>query len=51
MTDRERRAEKLLARGGHSRPVWIGDDGWFRIGHTDDMRQMLDDLGIKTSAQ
>ena len=53
MDDSERRdrAERLLARDKYPRPVWIGDDGWFRIGHTDDMRQMLDDLGIKTSAQ
>ena len=24
--------------------VWVGDDGNFRVGHSDDMRTMLDDL-------
>jgi len=53
VTDAERyeRAKALLARATVARPVWIGDDGWLRIGRTDDMRQMLDDLGIKTSSQ
>lgn len=48
MSDQERieRAKLLLKRCAMARPVWIGCDGWFRVGHTDDMRQMLDDLGI-----
>lgn len=33
-----------------SRPVWFGDDGIARIGHSDDMRSFLDDMNIKTSA-
>lgn len=33
-----------------TRPVWIDDAGWLRIGRTDDMIQMLEDIGIKTRA-
>jgi hypothetical protein len=34
-----------------TRPVWIGCDGWLRVGRTEGMVTMLDDLGIRTSAQ
>jgi hypothetical protein len=52
MTDRERieRAKQLRDRVTINRAPWIGCDGWFRIGHTDDMRQMLDDLGVPSRA-
>ena len=52
MTDRERieRAKHLLLRAQITRPVWIGCDGWLRIGRTDDMVCMLDDLGISRCA-
>lgn len=33
-----------------TRPVWFGCDGKLRIGHTDDMVQMLVDLGMEICA-
>lgn len=36
--------ERMAALGQWSLAVWIGDDGFFRVGHSDDMRQMIDDL-------
>ena len=33
-----------------TRPVWFGDDDMLRIGHSGDMIQMLEDLGVSTRA-
>jgi hypothetical protein len=43
----------LLARATTvvTRPVWIGCDGWLRIGRTEGMVTMLDDLNIRSRAQ
>jgi len=32
-----------------ARALWIGDDGILRRGHSSDMIQMLEDLGIQTA--
>jgi len=54
LSDHERytRTEALLKRPTTvvTHPVWIGDDGWLRTGRGD-TRQMLEDLGYRTSAQ
>lgn len=54
MSDRERieRTKALLAHPTTvvTVPCWIGCDGWLRLGRGD-MRQMLEDLGHRTSAQ
>lgn len=47
-TERAERAKVTMRKA--TRPVWLGDDGWLRIGRGD-MRQMLEDLGYPTSAQ
>lgn len=38
--------ERIDRLGQSYRAVWVGDDGSLRVGVTDDMRQMLTDLGI-----
>lgn len=43
------RAQALLARCETTRPVWIGDDGRLKLGHSGDLVQMLTDLRIQTS--
>lgn len=48
--ERRRRAYQLLARITPSRPVWVGDDGVFRLGHSADMTEMLERLGHRTVA-
>jgi hypothetical protein len=54
MTSRDRlaRTAALLAHPLTvvTRPVWIGCDGWLRIGRTGDMVQMMDDIGVQTRA-
>jgi hypothetical protein len=34
--------------GVKPRPIWLGDDGAMRVGHSGDMVQLLDDLGVPT---
>lgn len=51
MTTLERIARAKAITPQATRPVWIGCDGWLRIAHTDDMIQMLIDLGYRTTAQ
>lgn len=48
--DKVERARNLLARIAPTRPVWLGCDGLLLIAHTDDMRAMLEQLGVRTSA-
>lgn len=49
--ERVQRCRHSLIRWPASRPVWVGDDGWLRVGHSGDMIEMLERLGVKTSAQ
>lgn len=55
LTDAERkqRVASLLERPTTSclPCYWIGDDGWIRKGRTGDMIAMMDDLGVRWSAQ
>ena len=40
---------RMKALAQWQRPIWVDDDGRLRVGRTDDMRQMLDDLKKKTN--
>lgn len=47
----ERLEMKLEAAGLRAlRPIWSGEGGRLWIAHTDDMRQMLSDIGIEDRA-
>lgn len=52
LTDEQRKARirAILSRSPGRRPVWIGDDGRLRLGHSGDLTQMLQDLNIPTSS-
>jgi len=45
------RAMNLLRRITPVRPVWVGSDGKFRIAHTGDMIEMLENCGVETVAK
>lgn len=45
----ERIKATSIALGFTPRPVWDGDDGALRIGHSGDMVTMLHDLGKETT--
>lgn len=36
---------RMKALGQWHRPIWAGDDGSLRVGHSGDMITMIEDLG------